>query len=214
MTIKIALLCAGLGLLAVQNASALEKAAPAKQGTAGVAGPVGGNGTVVAGLPDLMGTTLGFAISGYTAWGQTAVVEASSSQIKKTKAGANQDLCLIGTGLYRTFNKGDVAAGSFIDIVYRNGTPIYTRQVASLGAKQTVEFQNQDLPFQEGLNVLQVHMDAGHNVAESNESNIFEVKVMVKADCNGDGKIAGSPQIKNPSPSTPQKTPTGSLRQN
>lgn len=174
----------------------------------------GGNKTLVASLPDLMGTTLGFAINGYTGWGQTTVIEQSSSQIKATKAGASQDLCMIGTGLYRTFNKGDVAAGSFIDIVYRNGTPIYTRPVASLGAKQTVEFKNQDLPFQEGMNVLQVHMDAGHSVSESDENNIYQVKVVVKADCNGDGIIAGTtPQIKNPSPSAPQKTaPTPTRR--
>lgn len=210
MNSKALFFCAAL--LSMPAAFAVDNLAAKPNNHSKTAQP-GGNGTVVAGLPDIMGTTLGFAVSGYTGWGETAVVEQSSSQVKATKAGLNHDLCLIGTGLYRTFNKGDVAAGSFIDIVYRNGTPIYTRHVASLGAKQVVEFQNQDLPFQEGMNVLQVHMDAGHSVSESDENNIFQVKVIVKADCNGDGVIAGSPQLKNPSPIAPQKTPATSLRQ-
>lgn len=169
-----------------------------------------GGGKLVAGLADLMGTTLGFAVNGYTAWGSTTTIDVPN-KVKSTKAGPNQNLCIIGTGLYRTFNKGVVAANNFTDIVYRNGTPIYTRQVASLAPKESVDFANYDLPFQEGMNVIQVKMDAGHSVPESNESNTFEVRVIVKVDCNGDGIVAGStPQIKNPSPATParQAAPT------
>lgn len=165
---------------------------------------------LVAGLPDLMGTTLGFAINGYVEWGGSTMIN-TMNLVKATKSGPNHDLCVISTGLYRTFNKGNVAANNFIDITYRNGTPIYTRQVVSLGPQQSVNFENHNLPFQEGMNVLRVKMDAGNAVSESNENNTFEVKVMVNLDCNGDGVVAGTmPRIKNSSPATPptpQKTP-------
>ena len=168
-----------------------------------------GTKDLVGGLPDLMGTTIGFSIhGGLVAWGGSTIIN-KMHQVKATKSGPNHDLCIIGTSLYRTFNKGNVAANNFIDITYRNGTPIYTRQVVSLGPKQGVEFENHNLPFQEGMNVLQVKMDAGNAVSESNENNTFEIRVMVHIDCNGDGVVAGAmPQIKNSSPApTPQKTP-------
>ena len=168
---------------------------------------------LVAGLPDLMGTTLGFAVNGYVEWGGSTTID-TMNQVKATKAGPNQNLCIIGTGLYRTFNKGTVAALNFIDVVYRNGVPIYTRHVASLAPQQSVNFENHDLPFQEGMNVLQVKMDAGNAVSETNENNTFEVKVMVKLDCNGDGVVPGvvSQKILNPTAPAPQKTPARNSR--
>lgn len=162
--------------------------------------PSAGN-TLVASLPDIMGTTLGFAVNGFTPWGGTTTID-QPNQIKATQAGPNKNLCLIGTGLYRTFNKGEVAVGSFVDKVYRNGTPVYTRHVASLAPGGHVDFKNHDLPFQEGMNVVQVKIDANNNVFESNESNTFEVRVMVKLDCDGDGTFPGA-KPKITSPSTP-----------
>jgi hypothetical protein len=162
-------------------------------------GPTAGVGTVVAGLPDIMGTTLGFSINGYTAWGGGTTIH-NSPQVKATKSGPNQDLCVIGTGMYRTFNKGDFAVGSFVDTVFVNGALVHTRHITSLAGGKAVEFENRDLLFREGVNTIQVKMDANNNIAESDENNTFQVTVNVQVDCNGDGYIAGSPQIKNAAP--------------
>ena len=195
-------ICLGTALLSVMTVVA------AQSGFAGKTSPKtpAGGGTVVAGLPDIQGTTLGFVVKEPVAWGGSTVVD-QASHIKQTQAGPNQDLCIVTTALYRTFNQGNVAAGSFVDIVYRNGSPVHTRHVAALAPKGAIEFEHKDLSFQEGMNVIQVKMDAGNQVPESDENNTFQIKVFVKQDCNGDGIVAGAAtQIKSASPASAPKT--------
>ena len=45
--------------------------------------------------------------------------------------------------------------------------------------------------LKEGKNTIRVIFDANKQVAESNENNTYSIKVIVKIDCNGDGKIGG-----------------------
>jgi hypothetical protein len=205
MNFRSALLCAVIAASLPGLGAAAEKTTPVKQAQAGGA-------SLVAGLPDLTGTALGFAVNGFVEWGGSTVID-QPGQIKATKAGPNQDLCIIGTGLYRTFITGHAAAGGFSDIVYRNGSPVHIRQVAALAPKKTVDFENHDLPFQEGVNVLLVKMDVDNNVAESDENNVFQVKVFVKHDCNGDGAVAGSLPFKNPSRPEPVRKTPGAMQQ-
>src|SRR5688572_6446254 len=103
---KIRSICLCMALL-----SALDVAV-AQTGFAGKAqpkvAPAAGSGTVVAGLPNIKGTALGFMLDGGTSWGTSKTID-NPSLIKQTKAGPNQNLCVIGTALYRTFNQGDYA---------------------------------------------------------------------------------------------------------
>src|SRR3546814_16200065 len=41
------------------------------------------------------------------------------------------------------------------------------------------------------MNVIRVVFDANKQVAETDENNSYQIRVNVKIDCNGDGKVAG-----------------------
>ena len=161
---------------------------------------------VVAGLPDLMATTLGIAVGGaYVPWGTTTTID-NPGQIVATRQGPGRDLCLVNAGGHRTFNKGQFAAGPFQNRILRDGTPVQSQQIAGLGPQQTVPFKQNNLLLKEGLNVLQAQIDFTKSVSESDENNNYTVRAIVQADCNGDGKVAGvaQPQLRTLAPAAPQ----------
>lgn len=144
---------------------------------------------LAAGLPDLTVTTIGLvAGAGPLAWGTTHVID-QPRQVKKTKAGPGNQFCVIAPVAFRTHNKGAFAAGPFVNRVYREGTVVHTQPVAALAANSFVDFQPFDLLVHEGLNIIRVVIDAGKQVSETDESNTFAVKLNVRLDCNGDGRL-------------------------
>lgn len=144
--------------------------------------------TLVAGLPDLIATTIGLVVgSGPVGWGGTVVID-QPQQVDKVKAGPGKQFCVIAPTAFRTHNKGKFAASAFVNRVYREGTVVHTQPVAALAANSFIDFAPFDLMVHEGMNVIRVVIDAGKQVSESDEGNTFPVKLNVKLDCNGDGK--------------------------
>jgi hypothetical protein len=145
---------------------------------------------LVAGLPDLMATTIGMVLGGGPAgWGSTVTID-QPHQVKSTRSGRGKAFCVIAPAAFRTHNKGAFAAGPFVNRVYREGTVVHSQPIAALAAKSFVDFQPFDLHVHEGMNIIRVVIDAGKQVSEADEANTFPVRINVKLDCNGDGKTS------------------------
>ncbi len=143
-------------------------------------------------LPDITPTTLGFVMkSGPVAWGQTVVLD-NPAQADATQVGPQKNLCRFFPGAYRTFNKGLGDAGAFVTKTYRDGTLIHTHNVpGGLASKDFIDWHKFTVDLKEGMNTLRVVFDANKQVAESDESNTYHIRVNVKIDCNGDGRVGG-----------------------
>jgi hypothetical protein len=181
--------------------------------------PQGPGGTVLTSdLPDLIPTTLGFVMkSGPVAWGATEVLD-NPAQADATQVGPQKNLCRFFPAAYRTFNKGDGNAGAFVTKTYRDGTLVHTHAVpGGLASKQMIDWHKFAIDLKEGMNVIRVVFDANKQVAETDESNTYQIRVNVKLDCNGDGKIGGvaSPVgglKQTPGKPAPDPVPPRSLR--
>jgi len=152
-----------------------------------------GPGVLTGALPDLMPTTLGFVLKngGPTPWGGTKVVD-KPSQIDGTQAGPQHNLCHFGLAAYRTFNKGDGDAGAFVTKTYRDGALVHSHNVpGGLASKDFIDWHQFQIDLKEGMNIIRVVFDANKQVAETNENNTFSIRVDVKLDCDGDGRIGG-----------------------
>jgi CARDB protein len=147
-------------------------------------------GVVVAGLPDIMPTTLGFIMkSGPVQWGNSTTIS-NPAQADATKQGPQHNLCSFSPAAYRTFNKGPVAAGPFATKVYRDNALVHTHNVpAGLASKDYIDWHQFPIQLHEGQNVIKVVFDANKQVSESNEKNGYSIGVDVKIDCDGDGKV-------------------------
>jgi hypothetical protein len=156
--------------------------------------PQAGNGALSGPLPDIIATTIGLSMkSGIVAWGGTAVLDNPASA-DATQVGPQHNLCRFFPAAYRTFNKGNGNAGAFVNKVYRDGTLVHTQNVpGGLAAKTMIDWHKFTIDLKEGMNVVRVVFDANKQVSETDESNTYAVRVNVKIDCNGDGKIGGVP---------------------
>lgn len=180
-------------LAAVAAAAALSLTFGAEAGAQAQPRPQGPAGTMLTShLPDLIPTTIGFVIkSGPVAWGATEVLD-NPAQADATRVGPQQNLCRFFPAAYRTFNKGDGNAGAFVTKTYRDGTLVHTHNVpGGLASKQMIDWHKFTLDLKEGMNVIRVVFDANKQVAETDESNSYQIRVNVKIDCNGDGSIGG-----------------------
>ncbi len=166
-------------------------------------------GVVVAGLPDIIPTTLGFVLkSGPLKWGSSKTIS-NPAMADATMQGPQHDLCSFSPAAYRTFNKGSFAAGPFVTKVYRDNTLVHTHNVpAGLAAKDSIDWHQFGIQLHEGQNMIKVLFDANKQVSESDEKNGFWIRVNVQIDCNGDGKagIGGfKAPDKQPQPGTTLK---------
>lgn len=158
---------------------------------------------VTPGQPDIIVTPLGFMISKLIKWGQSATID-HPSNVKQAQAGPQNNLCLMTQAGHRTHNSGSVGTGNFQNRYYRDGQLVHS-QALNLPAKSGVDWQLFDLYLHEGWNTVEVRLDDGNAVAESNEGNNKRfVKVNLQLDCDGDGKIAGSGPILK-APTLPQQ---------
>lgn len=154
------------------------------------AGPAGGT-VLTTELPDLMATNLGFSVTDFVAWGSTGVID-QPNLAQATQVGPNKDLCRFPQAAYRTFNKGNGNAGAFTTKTFVGGTLANTHNVpGGLASKDFIDWHTFPINLAEGMNVIRVIFDANKQVAETDESNTFQVRINVKVDCDGDGKIAG-----------------------
>lgn len=147
---------------------------------------------LVAGLPDLIATPLGFSLAGGVhAWGSTVVVD-DPGHVERFQHGPKRNLCLLKQAAYRAFNASDYAAGDFVNSVYSGKKKVHFDSLA-LGARESSEWRIFRLPLKEGLNRIRVRIDDLRQVSESDEDNVYTLRANVLLDCNGDGKIAGRP---------------------
>jgi CARDB len=160
---------------------------PAPSGTGD--GVAAGGAAVVAGLPDIIPTTLGFILkSGPVQWGTNTRID-NPAQADATKQGPQRNLCSFSPAAYRTHNKGPVAAGPFVTKVYRDNALVHTHNVpGGLPAKGGIDWHQFPIQLHEGVNVIKVRFDADKQVSEGNERNDYAIRVNVLIDCNGDGK--------------------------
>jgi hypothetical protein len=156
---------------------------------------------LVAGLPDLMATTLGFVIAGSPhPWGSLITID-QPHLVAQVRSGPQANLCRFTATGYRVFNKGAFAAGPSTATVLRAGVPVASHVVAL--APQAWEWKVFDLLLAEGANPVRVRLDDFDQVHEGDESNNeYQVQVLVKLDCDGDGKVAGLPLSAAPQPQT------------
>lgn len=147
-------------------------------------------GVVVAGLPDLIPTTLGFILKsgGPQKWGSSKTIS-NPAMADATRQGPQRNLCSFSPAAYRTFNKGAFAAGPFVTKVYRDTTLVHTHNVpGGLAAKDYIDWHQFGIQLHEGQNMIKVVFDANKQVSESDEKNGYWIRVNVQIDCNGDGK--------------------------
>jgi len=178
---------------------------------AGSGQPPAGSDTRVYAMPDIMATTLGFVLAGSPhPWGSTITVDLPH-HASATRAGPNRNLCLFDQAAYRAFNKGYVATGPFVSKVTRNNLALHaTGMTLGPQANQWVVF---GIALPEGASTLKVRLDALNQVGESDESNNTpQVTVIVKLDCDGDGRIAGQSPLAIPAPAARLERPKPSLR--
>jgi hypothetical protein len=143
---------------------------------------------LVAGLPDLIATSIGLVSgAGPAPWGSTVVID-QPQQVQKMKVGPGKQYCLVSPTAFRTHNKGKFAAGAFVNRVYREADVVHTQPIPALAANSFIDFAPFALQVHEGLNIIRVAIDEDKQVSESDEKNTFAVKLDVKLDCNGDGK--------------------------
>jgi hypothetical protein len=169
--------------------------------------PLHAAGKLVAGLPDLMATTLGFVIGGAPhPWGSLIAID-RPHLAAQTRSGPQANMCRFAATGYRVFNKGAFAAGPSTATVLRAGVPVASHNVA-LGP-QAWEWKVFDLLLAEGANPVRVHLDDFDQVPEGDESNNeYQVTVLVKIDCDGDGRVAGlPPSALSASPARPLRAP-------
>jgi hypothetical protein len=159
-------------------------------------------GVVVAGLPNIIPTTMGFIMkSGPVQWGGSATIS-NPAQADATQQGPQHNLCSFSPAAYRTFNKGAVAAGPFVTKVYRDNALVHTHNVpGGLASKDYIDWHQFPIQLHEGQNVIKVLFDANKQVSESDEKNGYSIRVHVKIDCDGDGRV-GVGSLK-----TPEKQP-------
>ena len=172
-------------------------------------------GVVVAGLPDIIPTTLGFILKsgGPLKWGGSRTIS-NPAMADATMQGPQHNLCSFSPAAYRTFNKGAFAAGPFVTKVYRDNTLVHTHNVpGGLASKDFIDWHQFGIQLHEGQNMIKVVFDANKQISESDEKNGFWVRVNVQLDCNGDGKagIGGfTAPDKQPQPGTPLKLKSSS----
>lgn len=161
-------------------------------------GPVAGR-NLVAGLPDIIPTTLGFIMKNQIVpWGQTVTID-NPALSKAIRQGPQRNLCHFWPAAYRTHNKGPVAAGSFVTKVYRGSSIMHTHNVpGGLPAQSGINWHKFSVQLHEGLNVIRVVFDANKQVAESDEKNTYAIRVKVLIDCDGDGQAGSIGGIKAP----------------
>jgi len=178
---------------AVVAVTALSLSLAALPGAAGAQVQHQSPGGLTGALPDLMPTTLGLVLKngGPTPWGGTKVID-KPTQIDGTQAGPQHNLCHVDLAAYRTFNKGDGDAAGFVTKTYRDGALAHSHNVpAGLASKDFIDWHPFQIDLKEGMNVIRVVFDANKQVAETDENNTYAIRVEVKLDCNGDGKIGG-----------------------
>jgi hypothetical protein len=160
-------------------------------------------GTLVAGLPDIIPTSLGFIMkSGPVKWGASVTID-NPAAADAARQGPQRNLCSFSPAAYRTHNKGPVAAGAFVTKVYRDNALVHTHNVpGGLPAKSGIDWHKFALQLHEGLNVVKVVFDADKQVGESDEKNGYSIRVNVRIDCDGDGK-AGIGGLKAPDGNPP-----------
>lgn len=180
------------------------------------AGPAGST-VLTSHLPDLMPTSLGFATPpGFVKWGQTGVID-NPLHVDATRVGPQKNLCRVNVA-YRTFNKGDGNATGFVTKTLVGGTLAHTHNVpGGLASKDFIDWHQFDIDLAEGMNVVRVVYDANKQVAETDENNTFQVRINVKVDCDGDGKVGGvASPVKGlkqaPVKPDPDPAPTRTLR--
>ena len=149
-------------------------------------------GDLAAALPDIIPTPLGFVMKGGpVAWGQSVVLDKPDAA-DAIRQGPQQNLCRFQPAAYRTYNKGQGNAGSFVTKVYRDSHLIETQTVPEgLPAKSFVDWHQFPILLHEGLNLVRVVFDAQKQVTESDEQNTYMIRVTVKIDCDGDGTAGG-----------------------
>ena len=181
------------------------------------AGPAGST-VLTSHLPDLIPSTLGFFTPfDYIGWGQTGVLD-NPANVDATQVGPQKNLCRLEPVAYRTVNKGDGDAGAFVTKTYVGGTLAHTHNVpGGLAAKDNIDWHQFAITVQEGMNVIRVVYDANKQVAETDENNTFQVRINVKVDCDGDGKVGGGASpVKSlkqaPVQPDPDPAPTRKLR--
>ncbi|MGF1631193.1 MAG: CARDB domain-containing protein [Kiloniellaceae bacterium] len=183
------------GLAALLAATALTVSLAADPAAAQVQprpqGPAGST-VLTSHLPDIIPTSLGFVMkSGPVSWGATVVLD-NPAQADATRVGPQKDLCRFYPAAYRTHNKGDGDAGAFVTKTYVGATLVETHNVpGGLAAKTGIDWHKFTVDLKEGMNVIRVVFDANKQVAETDENNTYSIRVNVKIDCDGDGKIGG-----------------------
>ena len=148
---------------------------------------------MASGLPDIIPTTLGFWVNGGgpTGWGGSTTID-NPAVVDAVQMGPQNNMCRFSFAAYRTHNKGDAAAGAFVNKVYRDGVLIHTQNVpGGLPAKSGIDWNKFRIDLKEGMNTIKVDFDANKQVAESDEQNAYSIRVNVKIDCDGDGSING-----------------------
>ncbi|MEQ8357247.1 MAG: CARDB domain-containing protein [Kiloniellaceae bacterium] len=143
-------------------------------------------------LPDIIPTTIGLVMkTGPVAWGGTQVLD-HPLHADATQVGPQKNMCRFFPVAYRTHNKGTGNAGAFVTKTYRDGTLVQSHNVpGGLPAKSGIDWHKFTIDLKEGMNVIRVVFDANKQVAETDEQNTYSIRVSVKIDCNGDGKIGG-----------------------
>jgi hypothetical protein len=154
------------------------------------AGPAGST-VLTSHLPDLMPTNLGFLVADFVAWGSTGVID-KPHLVGATQVGPNKNLCHFPQAAYRTFNKGDGDAGAFVTKTHVGGALANTHNVpGGLASKDFIDWHKFPINLAEGMNVIRVIFDTNKQVSETDENNTFQVRINVKVDCDGDGKVGG-----------------------
>lgn len=180
------------------------------------AGPAGST-VLTTDLPDLMPTNLGFSVTDFVAWGTTGVID-KPHLVGATQVGLAKNLCQFPQAAYRTFNKGDGDAGAFATKTYVGATLVNTHNVpGGLDSKDFIDWHKFPINLAEGMNVIRVVFDVNKQVAETDENNTFQVRIDVRVDCDGDGKVGGvASPVKGlkqaPVKPDPDPAPTRTLR--
>ncbi|WP_299394609.1 CARDB domain-containing protein [Pelagibius sp.] len=148
-------------------------------------------GGLTVGKPDI---TISVGYIGNKNWvGGGVVVLDDMGPVIQTQAGPNQDMCRFVQMDYQPGNQGDSDAGASTTKVYRDKVLVGVHPFGPgyLAANSWRPFKTWQMDLREGMNTVDVVMDANKQVSESNENNTFTAKLNVKLDCDGDGKING-----------------------
>jgi len=148
-------------------------------------------GGLTVGKPDI---TISVGYIGNKNWvGGGVVVLDDMGPVIQTQAGPNGDMCRFVQMDYQPGNQGNSDAGASTTKVYRDKVLIGVHPFGPgyLAANSWRPFKTWQMDLHEGMNTVDVVMDANKQVSETNENNTFTAKLDVKLDCDGDGKING-----------------------